>query len=183
MVDEIQRITAPKRKLFTVTLSPNDGTDRYPEDPVNLSISLSGFYVDNRSDYTVWVNWDDNASTSGSIPIDSGDAPYDIGEVVNLFVSVYCASDASDSVIVHGYYEEFESDQIRQMLLPTPPIGLPPIGVISPSIVPLFPAIIKDGGTFKMWYYCLTKEGWNLFYATSKDGINWKKHGMVSEVS
>jgi hypothetical protein len=180
-VDEIQRITYPKRKLFTVTLSPNAGTDRYPADDVNLSIPLSGFYVDNRSDYTIWVNWDEKASTSGSIPIDS--ASRDIGEVVNLFISVYCENNATDDVIVHGYYEDFNPEQIRQMLIPIPSIGVPPIGAISPSIVPLFPAIIKDSGLFKMWYYCYTKEGWKLFYSTSKDGISWKKHGLVSEVA
>jgi hypothetical protein len=187
-VDEIQRITYPKKKLFTVTLSPNAGTDRYPADDVNLSIPLSGFYVDNRSDYTIWVNWDDDAGTSGSIPIDSGDAPFDIGEVVNLFVSVYCASDATDDVIVHGYYEEFDKEQVKQIFTPTPvaPVipGVSPVVEVevSPHIVPLFPTVIKDKNIFKMWYYCYTKEGWKLFYSTSEDGIKWKKHGMASEV-
>jgi hypothetical protein len=115
---------------------------------------------------------------------------------VKLFVSVYCASDATDDIIVHGYYEDFDKNQIKQITPSIPGLpgapglpgvpGLPGIPgeiVEIPSSMPLFPTVIKDGGLFKMWYYCLTKEGWKLFYSTSEDGLEWKKHGVVSEVA
>ena len=44
------------------------------------------------------------------------------------------------------------------------------------------PYVIKDNNTYKMWY-----TGWDginicIGYTTSKDGVNWTKHGIVLDV-
>jgi alpha-glucoside transport system substrate-binding protein len=38
----------------------------------------------------------------------------------------------------------------------------------------LWPSVVKDGGTYKMWYY--SGDG-KIGLATSLDGLNWAKHG------
>jgi len=46
-----------------------------------------------------------------------------------------------------------------------------------------YPSVLKEGNTYRMWYAGWGKfngkEGWRIFYATSPDGVNWTKHGMV----
>ena len=40
------------------------------------------------------------------------------------------------------------------------------------------PMVIKDGVTYKMWYYGKnTSDQWRLGYATSSDGTTWSKYG------
>jgi predicted GH43/DUF377 family glycosyl hydrolase len=41
------------------------------------------------------------------------------------------------------------------------------------------PTVIKDNGTYKMWYSGHDGSNWRIHYATSTDGINWDKHGVV----
>jgi PKD repeat protein/predicted GH43/DUF377 family glycosyl hydrolase len=44
------------------------------------------------------------------------------------------------------------------------------------------PMVLRyDQGTYKMWYTGQKKSvwGWRIMYATSSDGINWQKHGVV----
>ena len=36
------------------------------------------------------------------------------------------------------------------------------------------PTVMKDGGTYKMWY--TSSQGWEIGYATSTDGVNWTKY-------
>ena len=45
-----------------------------------------------------------------------------------------------------------------------------------------YPKVIKDGGIYKMWYTAGndTRYG-RVFYATSTDGTNWTKHGIVMD--
>ena len=41
------------------------------------------------------------------------------------------------------------------------------------------PCVIKDGSTYKMWYTGINNYAYNICYATSSDGINWSKQGVV----
>lgn len=44
------------------------------------------------------------------------------------------------------------------------------------------PSVVKNGqGLYEMWYTGQKKSvwGWRIFYATSTDGVNWQKHGVV----
>jgi hypothetical protein len=41
------------------------------------------------------------------------------------------------------------------------------------------PTVIKDNGTYKMWYSGNDGSNGRIHYATSTDGINWDKHGVV----
>lgn len=95
----------PYRKDFVIRLKPNAKRKRYP-DPEDLTGPLDGFYIHNRSSYTIYVNWDTDATGSDSdIPIPAGDWR-DFGLRVDKFISVYCASDASvvdADVVVSGY--------------------------------------------------------------------------------
>jgi len=42
-------------------------------------------------------------------------------------------------------------------------------------------SVIKENGLYKMWYNASLSAAWSgrVIYATSPDGINWTKHGMV----
>jgi hypothetical protein len=42
-------------------------------------------------------------------------------------------------------------------------------------IATIYGSVIRDGREFKMWYLSRNKEGNGVSYATSKDGIRWKK--------
>jgi len=66
--------------------------------------------------------------------------------------------------------------------------GLP---VLSPSASSTWdgyhvgtPAVIKDGGIYKMWYNAANASGTvaSIGYATSTDGVNWTKHSSGSPV-
>jgi predicted GH43/DUF377 family glycosyl hydrolase len=43
------------------------------------------------------------------------------------------------------------------------------------------PSILYDGGTYKMWYSALVPSWTQIptFYATSRDGLTWARHGVV----
>ncbi len=46
----------------------------------------------------------------------------------------------------------------------------------------MYPSVLKnDMGTYEMWYVGQgsLSWGWKILYATSNDGINWQKHGLV----
>jgi len=93
------------RKEFITRLKPNASTKRYP-DTDNLTNQLDGFYIHNRSAYTIYVNYDVEATGKDSdIPIAAGDWR-DFGVMVDRFVSAYCASDASATdadIVLMGY--------------------------------------------------------------------------------
>ncbi len=43
-----------------------------------------------------------------------------------------------------------------------------------------YPSVLNDGGTYKMWYSRLVSGVyWEIAYATSPEGVNWTKHGVV----
>ena len=45
------------------------------------------------------------------------------------------------------------------------------------------PSVLKDSdGTYKMWYIGHNGSYWRTHYATSPDGINWTKHGVVVDL-
>lgn len=41
------------------------------------------------------------------------------------------------------------------------------------------PCVLKEGGTYRMWYEGFDGTTWRICYATSTDGINWTKQGLV----
>ena len=46
-----------------------------------------------------------------------------------------------------------------------------------------YPSVLKDSdGTYKMWYSGYDGTHWRIYYATSPDGINWTKHGVVVDL-
>ena len=44
------------------------------------------------------------------------------------------------------------------------------------------PAVIHDGSVLKMWYGAYDGSTYRIAYATSADGYNWTKHGVVLDV-
>ncbi len=42
--------------------------------------------------------------------------------------------------------------------------------------------VIKDGGTYKMWYGGSDSTNYRIHYATSSDGISWSKQGVVVDI-
>jgi predicted GH43/DUF377 family glycosyl hydrolase len=42
-----------------------------------------------------------------------------------------------------------------------------------------FPAVIKEGGTYKMWYSGHDGSNWRILYATSLDGMSWLPQGLA----
>ncbi len=47
-----------------------------------------------------------------------------------------------------------------------------------------YPSVIKDGGTYKMWYsgYPGGSGNWQIFHATSADSVSWTKQGLVMPI-
>ena len=43
-------------------------------------------------------------------------------------------------------------------------------------------SVIKDGSTYKMWYSGYDGANYRIHYATSSDGINWSKQGVVVDL-
>lgn len=41
------------------------------------------------------------------------------------------------------------------------------------------PFVIKEGPLYRMWYEGFDGAVWRIFYATSPDGVQWRKHGDV----
>jgi len=41
------------------------------------------------------------------------------------------------------------------------------------------PHVLKEGGTYRMWYEGFDGSLWRICYATSSDGINWNKQGIA----
>jgi len=54
-------------------------------------------------------------------------------------------------------------------------IGLGSSGKLDDAHV-MYPAVIKDGSTYKMWYSASDGSNYRLFYATSSDGLTWTKY-------
>ncbi len=50
--------------------------------------------------------------------------------------------------------------------------------VMSPSV------LRKDNGTYQMWYHAQSTSlwGWRIGYATSRDGLDWVRHGIVLDI-
>ena len=46
----------------------------------------------------------------------------------------------------------------------------------------LYPWVIKDGSTYKMWYAGHNGANWRTLYATSSDGLTWEDHQMVMDI-
>lgn len=46
----------------------------------------------------------------------------------------------------------------------------------------IYPCVIKDGSTYKMWYSGYNGSNWRVLYASSSDGLNWANHQMVKDV-
>lgn len=44
------------------------------------------------------------------------------------------------------------------------------------------PRILREGGLYKMWYSGSDGIHYRILYATSADGINWTKHGIVLDI-
>lgn len=42
------------------------------------------------------------------------------------------------------------------------------------------PKVIKDGSTYKMWYVGYDGSMYNIFYATSSDGLSWTKYNNIT---
>lgn len=41
------------------------------------------------------------------------------------------------------------------------------------------PCVLKENGTYRMWYAGYDGNSWQIHYATSIDGVNWTKEGVV----
>lgn len=41
------------------------------------------------------------------------------------------------------------------------------------------PMVLYEDGLYKMWYHAVSWNEWQVAYATSPDGINWTKYGVV----
>jgi len=68
---------------------------------------------------------------------------------------------------------------VRQTSAPTLPLGS--AGEFD-SVRMQHPEVIYDGNEYKMWYTGHDGSKNRIGYATSTDGINWTKHGMVLDV-
>src|SRR4051794_23089080 len=45
-----------------------------------------------------------------------------------------------------------------------------------------YPSVLCDNGVYKMWYSGASDYFWRIHYATSDDGIVWRKHGVVLDI-
>ena len=44
------------------------------------------------------------------------------------------------------------------------------------------PFVLKEGKTYRMWYEGFDGRAWRIFYATSENGIEWMKQGVIPHI-
>ncbi|MBI3987406.1 MAG: hypothetical protein HY343_10825, partial [Lentisphaerae bacterium] len=53
--------------------------------------------------------------------------------------------------------------------------GRLPLGTLGDDNGVIYPAIIKEGGLYRMWYSGADGVNWRMYYATSSNGVDWTK--------
>ena len=110
------------------------------------------------------ASWDEDGARWGSVLLD--------GAVYKMW---YTGRDASGTNRI-GYATSLNgTDWTKDENNPVFDVGAP--GSWEDKHV-LYPAVIKDGGTYKMWYtgWNITTETVQIGYATSNDGISWTRY-------
>lgn len=108
---------------------------------------------------------DDNSADSGSVIIDEG-----------LYKVWYSGHDGSNWRILHSTSPDGETWTKHGLAY-----GLGPSGAFDDDDV-MAPSVLRKGdGSYQMWYTAESRSmwGWRIGYATSNDGINWVRYGLV----
>jgi predicted GH43/DUF377 family glycosyl hydrolase len=151
-----------------------------------INETQSNVLLDQKTDITVSESIDDKiVSTAASSVLLSGDVALADSELTKNFAAVtYTGNGSSQDIVTgidsvdftqpsngSGYYLDRSSKQ----------------GVVvdlgsdgeTDDVHTYTPSVINDSGTYKMWYSGHDGTNVRIHYATSADGINWSKQGVV----